>query len=125
MDSAFAPYSKNLSSFKNSKAHCETLVFLRGVAARSPLEFSFWTMHHVALSVKAAMPLTGPIPEGQAFFCPRCGAHYAMTHSRRGKNVETNDDRNVAKCVVCGQAMATWDATDAPTFKLIHRPEDA
>jgi transcription elongation factor Elf1 len=71
------------------------------------------------------MPLTGPIPEGQAFFCPRCGAHYAVTHSRRGKNVEISNDCNVAKCVVCGQTMATWDATDVPTFKLIHRPEDA
>jgi hypothetical protein len=58
-----------------------------------------------ALSVEAAMPLMGPIPEGQAFFCPRCGAHYAITHSRRGKTVEINDDRNVVKCVVCGQTM--------------------
>jgi transcription elongation factor Elf1 len=71
------------------------------------------------------MPLTGPIPEGQAFFCPRCGAHYAVTHSRRGKSVEIGDDHNVVKCVVCGQTMATWDATDVPTFKLVHRPEDA
>jgi hypothetical protein len=75
--------------------------------------------------MEAAMPLTGPIPEGQAFFCARCGAHYAMTHSRRGKNVEIGDDHIVAKCVAWGQAMATWDATDVPTFKLIHRPEDA
>ena len=75
--------------------------------------------------MEAGMPLTGPIPEGQAYFCPRCGAHYGMTHSRRGKNVEIGDDHIVAKCVVCGQTMATWDATDVPTFKLIHRPEDA
>ena len=34
------------------------------------------------------MPLTGPIPEGQAFFCPRCGAHYGMTHSRRGRTLK-------------------------------------
>jgi hypothetical protein len=29
---------------------------------------------------KATMPLTGPIPEGQSFFCPRCGALYAVTY---------------------------------------------
>jgi hypothetical protein len=23
------------------------------------------------------MPLTGPIPEGETFFCPHCGALYA------------------------------------------------
>jgi hypothetical protein len=78
-----------------------------------------------ALSVEAAMPLTGPIPEGQAFFCPRCGAHYAVTHSPRGKSVEIGDQHNAAKCVVCGQTMATSDATGVPTFKLVHRPEDA
>ena len=70
------------------------------------------------------MPLIGPIPEGRPFFCPRCGALYAVTHSRRWKSVETSDDHNSAKCVVCGQTMATWDTTDVPTFKLVHRPED-
>jgi transcription elongation factor Elf1 len=71
------------------------------------------------------VPLVGPIPEGRTFFCPRCGALYAVTHSRREKSVDIGDDDNAAKCVVCGQTMATWDATDVPTFKLIHRPEDA
>ncbi len=32
------------------------------------------------------MPLTGPIPEGHAFFCPNCGALYAVTHSRLSKS---------------------------------------
>jgi hypothetical protein len=27
--------------------------------------------------------------------------------------------------VVCGQVMAEWNSTDVPTFKLVHRPEDA
>ena len=27
--------------------------------------------------------------------------------------------------VVCGQTMATWGSTDVPTYKLVHRPEDA
>ena len=71
------------------------------------------------------MPLTGPIPEGSSFFCPRCGALYAVTHSRRRKSVEISDEANAAKCVVCGQTMATRGSTDVPTFKLVHRPEDA
>jgi hypothetical protein len=28
-------------------------------------------------------------------------------------------------CVVCGQIMATWDTTNVPAFKLVHRAEDA
>jgi hypothetical protein len=45
------------------------------------------------------MPLTGPIPEGRSFFCPRCGALYALTYSRQWKSVDIDDDDNVAKCV--------------------------
>jgi predicted Zn finger-like uncharacterized protein len=71
------------------------------------------------------MPLTGPIPEGRPFFCPRCGALYAVTHSRWWKSVDIGNDDDAVKCVVCGQTMATWDATDVTTFKLVHRPEDA
>jgi hypothetical protein len=70
------------------------------------------------------MPLIGPIPEGRPFFCSRCGALYAVTYSRRWKSVDIGDDDN-AKCVVCGQAMTTSDTTDVPTFRLVHRPEDA
>ena len=66
------------------------------------------------------MPLTGPIPEGRTFFCPHCGALYSVTHSRLPES-----DSNIAKCVVCLKIMDTWDSTDAPIFKLIHRPEDA
>jgi predicted Zn finger-like uncharacterized protein len=65
------------------------------------------------------MPLTGAIPEGRSFFCPDCGALYAVTYSRLA-----NSDSNVARCVVCGQIMDKWDSTNVPTFKLIHRPED-
>ena len=65
------------------------------------------------------MPLTGAVPEGQSFFCPHCGALYAVTHTL------PSPDSNVAKCVVCGQIMSRWDSVDVPTFKLIHRPEDA
>ena len=66
------------------------------------------------------MPLTGPIPEGRSFFCPRCGALYAVTYSRPSGN-----DISSAKCVVCGQIMARWNSDDVPTYKLVHRPEDA
>ena len=65
------------------------------------------------------MPLTGAIPEGASFFCPHCGALYAVTYSRL-----SSSDSNVARCVVCGQIMDEWDSTKVPTFKLVHRPED-
>ena len=65
------------------------------------------------------MPLTGAIPEGPSFFCPHCGALYAVTYSRL-----FSSDSNVARCVVCGQIMDKWDSTKVPTFKLVHRPED-
>jgi transcription elongation factor Elf1 len=67
------------------------------------------------------MPLTGPIPEGRSFFCPHCGALYGLTYSR-----QRTSESNAAKCVVCGQIMATWDySTNVPTYKLVHRPDDA
>jgi predicted Zn finger-like uncharacterized protein len=66
------------------------------------------------------MPLTGPIPEGRAFFCPHCGALYAVTHSRLSKS-----ESNTTKCVVCGQIMDKRHSTDVRIFKLVHRPEDA
>jgi hypothetical protein len=66
------------------------------------------------------MPLTGPIPEGRSFFCPHCGALYAVTYSR-----QPNRDSNTAKCVVCGKIMAEGNSTDVPTYKLVHRPDDA
>jgi predicted Zn finger-like uncharacterized protein len=66
------------------------------------------------------MSLTGPIPEGHSFFCPHCGALYAVTHSR-----QPISESNVAKCVVCGNIMAEWNSANVPTFKIVHRPEDA
>ncbi len=57
------------------------------------------------------MPLTGAIPEGRSFFCPHCGALYAVTYSRL-----SNSDSIVARCVVCGQIMDKWVSTKVPTF---------
>ena len=74
------------------------------------------------------MPLSGPIPEGSAFFCPHCGALYSVTHSRRYSvthSRRSKSESNIAKCVVCQQTMDKWDSTNAPIYKLIHRPEDA
>ena len=50
------------------------------------------------------MPLTGAIPEGPSFFCPHCGALYAVTYARL-----SSSDSNEARCVVCGQIMDKWD----------------
>jgi predicted Zn finger-like uncharacterized protein len=66
------------------------------------------------------MPLTGAIPEGPSFFCPHCGALYSVARSRLSAK-----ESNSAKCVVCGQIMDKWDSRDVPTFKLIHRSDDA
>ena len=73
-----------------------------------------------ALNVEAAMPLTGPVPEGRSFFCPHCGALYAVTYSLR-----SSSESDIAKCVVCGQIMAKRDTANVPTHRLVHRPEDA
>jgi predicted Zn finger-like uncharacterized protein len=64
------------------------------------------------------MPLTGSVPKGKSFFCPNCGALYAVTHSQRPKS-----EINTAKCVVCLQIMNNWDSTNVPTYSLIQRPE--
>jgi predicted RNA-binding Zn-ribbon protein involved in translation (DUF1610 family) len=42
------------------------------------------------------MPQMGPIPQGKSFFCPHCGALYAVTEARPRKIAE------IEKCVVCG-----------------------
>jgi ribosomal protein S27E len=60
------------------------------------------------------MPLTGPIPEGHSFFCPSCGALYAVTYSRPS----TGSD-STAKCVVCGQVMAEWNSTKRIRLRLL------
>ena len=66
------------------------------------------------------MPLSGPVSEGKKFFCPACGALYAVTY-RQGAQKESN----VAKCVVCLKVMNETDSISVPVFTLIHRPEDA
>jgi len=65
------------------------------------------------------MPLMGPIPEGKPFFCPHCGALYAVTLSR------LPNESGIAKCVVCLQTMDDGDQAKHSTYKLVHRPEDA
>jgi predicted Zn finger-like uncharacterized protein len=66
------------------------------------------------------MPQTGPSPKGRTYFCPHCGALYAVTHARLSR-----PESNVAKCVVCLQTMDSWNSTDVPSYKLVQRPEDA
>ncbi len=66
------------------------------------------------------MPLTGAITPGKSFFCPHCGALYAVTYSQRREM-----DDKIAKCVVCERTMDERKSTTVPTYKLIHRPEDA
>jgi hypothetical protein len=66
------------------------------------------------------MPLTGEITPGRSFFCPHCGALYAVTLSPRRAM-----DSGVAKCVVCERTMDEWKSTSVPAYKLVHRPEDA
>jgi transcription elongation factor Elf1 len=66
------------------------------------------------------MPLTGPVPEGKKFFCPKCGALYSVTRIQA-----TKKETNIAKCVVCLQVLEQSESTAVPVYKLIHRPEDA
>jgi predicted Zn finger-like uncharacterized protein len=68
------------------------------------------------------VPLTGEITPGETFFCPNCGALYAVTYSRLPKH-----DGDIAKCVVCGHTMdkPKRESTTVPIYNLIHRPEDA
>ena len=82
--------------------------------------YILWGAYWLRIGEATNMPLTGPIPEGRSFFCPHCGALYAVTHSRLSKS-----DSNVAKCVVCGKIMDQWESTDVRIFKLVHRPDDA
>jgi transcription elongation factor Elf1 len=65
------------------------------------------------------MPLTGEITPGNSFFCPHCGALYAVTVSRR-----PTTDSGSAKCVVCERVMTDLKSTSVRTYRLVHRPED-
>jgi predicted RNA-binding Zn-ribbon protein involved in translation (DUF1610 family) len=69
---------------------------------------------------RCELPLTGPVPEGEKFFCPTCGALYSVTRTQAGKT-----ETNTAKCVVCLRLMDQSDSSALPEYKLIHRPEDA
>ena len=101
------------------KSDKESLAVKRKALWPCALEFVFFKEHISSEFRGVPMPLTGAIPEGPSFFCPHCGALYAVTYSRL-----SDIDSNVARCVVCGQIMDKWDSTKVPTFKLIHRPED-
>jgi hypothetical protein len=114
-----APPRRRRGCFTPESRHRTVLLGCQGV------ESCRWNLFFVgciisALNVEATMPLTGPIPEGRSFFCPHCGALYALTYLRHSKS-----DNNSAKCAVCGHVMAEWNSTNVPTFKLVHRPEDA
>jgi predicted Zn finger-like uncharacterized protein len=94
-------------------------IFEKGGRRPCPLEFIFFKEHISSEFGGVLMPLTGAIPEGPSFFCPHCGALYAVTYSRL-----SSSDSNLARCVVCGQIMDKWESAKVPTFKLVHRPED-
>jgi len=66
------------------------------------------------------MPLTGPIPEGRILLLP------ALRSPLFSDAVATSQERQQYR-QMCGllEIMDTRDSTDAPIFKLIHRPEDA
>ena len=66
------------------------------------------------------MQLTGEITPGSSFFCPHCGALYAVTLSQRREIAS-----GLAKCVVCERTMGEWKSTLVPAYKLVHRPEAA
>jgi predicted Zn finger-like uncharacterized protein len=66
------------------------------------------------------MPLLGPMPAGRTFFCPHCGALYAVTDAR-----VPNNKGDTEKCFVCLQIMDKGDSTKLSIYELIHRPEDA
>ena len=65
------------------------------------------------------MPLTGPVPEGRSFFCPQCGALYAVTRLRSARRESS------ARCVVCQRIMDESDSATVSDYKLVQRPEDA
>lgn len=66
------------------------------------------------------MPLTGPVSQGKKFFCPSCGALYAVTYKPAA-----NKEPTVVKCVVCLKVMSGSSSANTPVYELIHRPEDA
>jgi predicted Zn finger-like uncharacterized protein len=65
------------------------------------------------------MPLTGPVPEGRPFFCPHCGALYAITRLRSPRSESS------VRCVVCQHIMDESESANISDYKLVHRPEDA
>jgi transcription elongation factor Elf1 len=66
------------------------------------------------------MPLAGPAPEGNKFFCPTCGALYSVTRTQASKK-----ETSAVKCVVCSRIMDHSESPDISVYTLIHRPEDA
>ena len=66
------------------------------------------------------MPLAGPAPEGDKFFCPTCGALYSVTRTQASKK-----EVGRVKCVVCSQIMDQSESSEIAVYTLIHRPDDA
>ena len=84
------------------------------------LEFVDLGDHNRSANGCAHMPLTGGVTPGEAFYCPHCGALYAVTHSPRPVS-----DSYIVECVVCRSPMDERKSNTARIYKLIHRPEDA
>src|SRR6266566_4001291 len=81
------PYMKNAPmAQKFCDQRCKTT--FATVSAKSRHRTRRWNLflEGVVWLWEAAMPLTGPIPEGRSFFCPRCGALYAVTYPRPSGN---------------------------------------
>jgi hypothetical protein len=68
------------------------------------------------------MPNVGPVLEGRTYFCPHCGALYAVRPSRLSKIKSSTE---TTKCIVCLNNHGQVEYNRAPIFKLIQRPEDA
>ena len=50
--------------------------------------------------------------------CKNCGAVYKVTVYRFPMRDSDHYD-----CAVCGERLATWNDTEAPSFELLHGPE--
>jgi hypothetical protein len=89
-------------------------------ASVAPLEFIFGGIHNRVGYGRPLCLLQAQSRKADPSSARVVEPFYAVALSRRARSVDIRDDDNAAKCVVC-----RWDATDVPTLKLIHRPEDA
>lgn len=56
---------------------------------------------------------------GGYFFCPHCGARYAVTHRHLPER-----RKGAAACLACDRTMSEWHDNTQPTYVLIERPAD-